>query len=378
MKAHILSMVGLAAAMLAAQPAAAAGLLDCPLRDAPFSVQSPLVDILLSDAAKAAVDRHFPGAIAKIPPFFASTEAPTFAAIVTIEKVGPLFGLPGGPALAALDADLRAIEVTQADKVARCARYDDDRPAFDLPKGKLRVLLFDKMTGFRDTPSVEAAEAALKAMAERKGWALAVTDKGGAMHPSVLRRFDVVIWNNISGDVLTLSQRKAFRDYVEGGGGFVGIHGSAGDPVYFWDWYPDTLIGARFTGHPMNPQFQDAKVQIEANATGIGEGLAPGWTMNDEWYSFAVSPRATGANVVATLDEASYAPGSFLPGGPSIAMGADHPIAWTRQVGKGRSFYSAIGHRPEVYADARHLTLLEQAILWAGTRPGHKRDRKAK
>ena len=94
--------------------------------------------------------------------------------------------------------------------MARCARYDNDRPALDLPKGKgVRVLVFEKINGFKDEPSVNAAHAALEAMAARKGWAIAFTDKGGAFTPATLRRFDTVVWNNISGDVLTLSQRRA-------------------------------------------------------------------------------------------------------------------------------------------------------------------------
>jgi type 1 glutamine amidotransferase len=357
--------------LAAATPAMAAGpMLDCPLRDAPFSVDGPLVDILLSDAAKATVDRHFPGTIGKMPPFFAGTKAPTFAAILTFQKLSGLMNGGKGPDLNKLDADLRKQPVTRADKVARCARYDDDRPKFTLPAGKPRILLFEKMTGFRDTPSVEAANAAFRAMAARNGWALAVTDKGGAMRPSILKQFDAVIWNNISGDVLTLSQRKAFRNFVEGGGGFVGVHGAAGDPVYFWDWYPDTLIGARFIGHPSDPQFQDARVNIESPAGGIAADLSPGWTMKDEWYSFAKSARLNGGKVIATLDERTYKPGLTRFGGPPLEMGADHPIAWTRCVGKGRSFYSAIGHMPETYSHPNYVKMLEQAIAWSSARKG--------
>lgn len=340
--------------------------LDCPLRDAPFSVDSPLIDVLLNDAARALVDRHTAGSVGKIPPMLAGTQPPTFGAIVTLRSIFDL-GFTARPAdIPALDAQLRALSVSDADRAARCARYDDDRPPISrLPAGKPRVLLFEKINGFRDGPSVDAAHAALEAMADRKGWKLVTTDKGGAMHPSVLRHFDVVIWNNISGDVLTLSQRRVFRRFIEGGGGFVGIHGSAGDPAYFWDWYVDTLIGARFIGHPSEPQFQDARITIAANSTGIDTGLPREWTMNDEWYSFARSPRASGATVIASLDEQSYKPGRAPYGGPALAMGDDHPIAWSRCIGRGRSFYSAIGHRPETYADAHHLRLLEQAVRWA-------------
>lgn len=343
-------------------------LLDCPMRDASFSVDGPFIDLMLNDKAKAVFETYIPGMLGKLPPIMSGTKSPSFGSIMTVRKMTAFGG--AGTDLAKLDAALRAIAVTDADKVARCERYDDDRPTFKLPKAKLRVLLFEKMTGFRDSPSVEAANAMFRAMAARNGWALAVTDKGGAMHPSVLKQFDAVIWNNVSGDVLTLTQRKAFQKYVEGGGGFVGVHGSAGDPVYFWDWYPDTLIGARFIGHPTNPQFQDANVILEGNQADIGKGLGAGWSMKDEWYSFAKSARLNGAKVVATLDEKSYTPGASRFGDEKLNMGDDHPIAWTRCVGKGRSFYSAIGHRPETYSDDKYQQLLQQAITWAAKKGG--------
>lgn len=353
--------------LVLAGPAPAAEL-DCPLRDARFSVDSPLVDLLLSDAAKAIIDRHTGSGVARIPPFISGTQAPTFAAILTLRSAFQLGMAPAPADVNRLDADLRALPVTAGDRSARCARYDDERPRFGpAPAGKPRVLLFTKITGFRDDPSVTAAQDAVQAMAARRGWSLVATDRGGALHPSVLRDFDVVIWNNISGDVLTLSQRKAFQRFVERGGGFVGIHGAAGDPVYFWDWYVDTLIGARFIGHPMDPQFQDARIVLADNSTGVGSDLPREWTLKDEWYSFARSPRANGAIVVASLDEHSYKPGNAPYGGPPLAMGDDHPIAWARCVGRGRSFYSAIGHRPETYSNATHVRLLEQAIEWAAS-----------
>lgn len=353
--------------VLAAMPLPSlARTLDCPLRDAPFSLDSPLVDVLLSDAAKAVLDQHTGGGTAKIPPMLSGTQAPTFGAIVTLRSVAGSGFLPKPADPAALDAALRALPVTDADRAARCARYDDERPDIGrLPPGRPRVLLFGKINGFRDVPSVNAAHAAIVALAAREGWSLFSTDKAGAMHPSVLRRFDVVVWNNNSGDMLTLSQRKAFRRFIENGGGYVGIHGAAGDPAYFWDWYADTLVGARFIGHPMDPQFQDARIVVSPNATGIDAGLPREWTMNDEWYSFDRSPRTNGATVIASLDERSYRPGSAGYGGPSLAMGDDHPIAWSRCVGRGRAFYSAIGHRPETYAEAHHVRLLAQAVRWA-------------
>lgn len=353
--------VAVAAGM--AQPAAAAArpVTDCPLRDAPFSVDSPLIDIMLSPAAKAVLEKAVPGRFSKLPPRFAGTTPPTFAAILSLREGGAMAGLTPQQ-LAEVDPQLRALPVTAADRRARCARYDNDVPRFSLPKSKPRLLVMEKINGFRDEPSVNAAHAALQAMAERKGWAIAFTEKGGAFNPRTLRQFDAVIWNNISGDVLTLSQRRAFETWINRGGAFIGVHGSAGDFTYFWKWYVDTLIGARFIGHPMGPQFQDAKVVVETPNSPVAKGLPREWTMNDEWYSFRTNPRKVGATVVATLDESTYSPVGMMK--QDLRMG-DHPIAWTNCIGKGRMFYSAIGHRPETYSEPHHVRMLENAIDWA-------------
>jgi type 1 glutamine amidotransferase len=366
----VLSLV--ACAMGAASPANAHPAIDCPLRDAHYSVDSPLIDILLKPDAKAVVNRIAPAMLQKIPPMFASTTPPSFGSILSLRTLAAFSQTPVDT-LGPINDALAALPVTDKDRVARCARYDIDRPEITVSKGKPRLLLFEKMTGFRDGPSVEAASRAIKAMAQQHGWALVATDKGGAITPATLKKFDAVIWNNVSGDVLTLTQRQALKSYIEHGGGFVGFHGSAGDPVYFWDWYVDDLIGARFEGHPMSPQFQNAQIVVEDKGA-IGRELAPGWLMMDEWYSFKNNPRAGGAHVIATLDEATYSPKGMGP--QDLHMG-DHPIAWTRCVGNGRSFYSAIGHRPEGYSEPHYVTLLQNAILWAaGTGETQCRDGK--
>jgi uncharacterized protein len=369
---RLLAAVAIMAALIA-QPAAAKPLVDCPLRDAPFSTASPLMDILLSPVATAALESVQPGMTKGMPPGFASKTPPSFAAILTVREAAGL-GLRHArnpaeaklPDFARIDAALAQVPVTDADRVARCARYDVVPARVAMPAGRPRVLLFEKINGFKDVPSVNGAHAAFVDMARRKGWALVTSENGAMFSPAILNRFDVVIWNNISGDVLTLSQRRAFQRWMERGGGFVGVHGTAGDPVYFWDWYVDTLIGARFAGHPMNPQFQDATLRLDDRSHPVAAGLPAEWRMNDEWYSFKTNPRASGARVIATIDEGTYKPdGGF---GQNLRMGADHPIVWSKCVGRGRMFYSAIGHLPERYSDAIYVKMLEQAVAWAGDR----------
>ena len=336
--------------------------IDCPLRDEPYSIESPLMDILLKPEATEVVNRHLGDALDKLPPTFASKESPSFSAIMNVQK---LISLGGGTGenLPLIDSELRALEVTDEDRTLRCARYDTVPPELEIPEGKPRILLFEKMTGFRDGPSVEAARDALEAMAASKGWALVYSENGAAITPALLEKFDGVIWNNISGDVLTLSQREAFKTYIENGGAYIGIHGAGGDPAYFWDWYVDVLLGARFIGHTFDPQFQDARVVVEKAPAFVSANLPADWVMKDEWYAFASNPRDQGAIIFASLDETSYSP--LGRGGLDVSMGGDHPIAWGHCIGKGRSFYSAIGHLPETYSQPHHLQLLENGILWA-------------
>jgi hypothetical protein len=353
-------LFGLCASL--AQGAVARAGSDCPLAHEPYSTRSPLLDLLLDPAARGVLEREAP-ALLKVP--FGPdkewpTSPPTFAAILSPAAMAPT--MPGGiPDTNRLDAALGKVLLTPAAIRARCARYDSRPPVLPAAIARPAVLVFDKINGFRDAPSVDAAAAALAGIAGRRGWTLVTTDNGAVFNARDLARFDVVVWNNISGDALTLPQRAAFQAWLRRGGGFAGIHGSGGDPVYFWDWYADELLGARFKGHPMSPQFQEARVAVEADA-GITAGLGPDWRMTEEWYSFGTNPRATGAHVLATLDESTYSPVGM--GGADLRMG-DHPVAWTRCIGDGRSFYTAIGHRPESYVEPHSLRLLEQGIAWA-------------
>ena len=360
---HRLQSAGVCIVLMgAALSAAAEPLLDCPLRDAPFSVDMALIDALLSPAASAAINEQMPDLFAGLPAIMKKTETPSFAAIMSVRGLANMKRQPEENILA-LDKKLRQLTVTDKDRRARCARYDNDVPALATDSATVNILVFNKINGFDHGPSVGAATAALQAIAKAKGWSVAVTDKGGAFNTETLDRFDVVVWNNISGDALTLSQRAAFKQYIEQGGGFLGIHGSGGDPIYFWNWYADTLLGARFIGHPMEPQFQDAGIAVENTASGIGASLKPGWSMKDEWYSFAKSPRGKAVTVVAILDESTYSPKGMF--GQDLHMGEDHPIAWSRCVKNGRAFYTAIGHRPEVYSVKENITLLTDALAWA-------------
>lgn len=245
--------------------------------------------------------------------------------------------------------------------------YETVPPELPSRLNQTAILVFSKTNGFRDDNAIKAANEALAAIAQRRGWSAVFTENGAVFHPAALARFNATVWNNTSGDLLTPDQRAAFRTYIESGGGFVGIHGAGGDPRYDWQWYPQTLIGAQFKGHPMNPQFQRATIRVEDPNDSAMLGLGATWTRVDEWYSFEQSPRNHGVHVLATLDEQTYNPRMLWK---DVRMGADHPVIWKHCVGRGRAFYSALGHRAAAYQEIAYTSVLERAIEWAANPAG--------
>ena len=238
--------------------------------------------------------------------------------------------------------------------------YESVAPVLPADFKQPAILVFSKTNGFIHKEAIPAAKALFQKLGEANGWSVYLTDNAAVHNPQDLQRFDAVVWNNVSGDVLTLEQRTALEQYLENGGGFVGIHGSGGDPEYAWSWYPQSLLRAQFTAHPMFPEFQEATLHVESPQDGIVSHLPPAFSMTDEWYSFRAPPKDV--QVLLSLDETSYSPRVLFV---DIGMGKDHPIAWKHCQGKGRVFYGAPGHVASTYADPRYVRVLEQATLWA-------------
>lgn len=232
------------------------------------------------------------------------------------------------------------------------------------------VLVFSKTNGFRHGEAIAASLPTFEKMAADQGWPLFVSDNGAVFNPEQLARFRVVVWNNTSGKVLNEAQRDAFRRYLEGGGGYVGIHAS-GDNSHHWDWYEQEVIGAHFSHHPLHPQLQTATMYLEADAadTQLAPALPARWKREEEWYIFYDNPRARGSQVLFTVDESTIKPSGNVPllaTDKDWGMGDDHPIVWSHAVGAGRAFYSALGHQGAAFQEPEHLQLLENAIRWAG------------
>jgi len=154
---------------------------------------------------------------------------------------------------------------------------------------------------------------------------------GTKMSTQALKTYDAVIFANTTGD-LPIPDKEAFLDWIKSGKGFVGMH-SASDTFHHYQPFID-MIGGEFKTH--GPQ-------VEVDAINQDKGCPacrhlPGtWTVFDEIYQFKNFDRSK-VHGLLTLDKH---PNDKTPG--------DYPVAWMKEYGKGRVFYTSLGHREDIW-----------------------------
>ena len=207
--------------------------------------------------------------------------------------------------------------------------YETEKPTINFPQNQSAVLVFSKTTGYRHGESIDASKPIFADLAKKNQWFLYETESGGVFNSEQLAQFKAVIFNNSTGEVINAEQKKALENYVENGGIFIGIHG-AGDDSHHWDWYEKNLLGAKFSHHPLKPQFQSADITLEPlSDSTLWHQLSPKWTHIDEWYIFFENPRQKGFNIIYTIDGDKVIPnGNMLwITDKNKGMGKDHPVA---------------------------------------------------
>jgi type 1 glutamine amidotransferase len=162
-----------------------------------------------------------------------------------------------------------------------------------------------------------------------------------------LKRYDAVFFANTTGD-LPLPDREAFLQWVRDGHGFIGAHAAT-------DTFPNfpgyiSLIGGQFAGH--GPQVE-VNCRVEDKSHPATRHLGNGFKVFDEIYLFKNFSRDR-VHGLLTLDTH---PNQGTPG--------DYPVAWTRTEGKGRVFYTSLGHRQEIWRSPWYQQHLLGGIRWA-------------
>lgn len=231
------------------------------------------------------------------------------------------------------------------------------------------VLVFSRTAGWRHNNGIAGADLFFAELAAEKGFGFFTTANPAVFNDEDLTRFEVIMFNNVTGIALSPEERAAFERWMNRGGAWLGLHGSGDFSFMGWSWYQEHLIGARFIGHTMAPQFQTASLVVLDPAHPITDDLPPNWEHRDEWYSFDRVPDPTLFKPLIGIDEATYSPtNTVVDRWPEdLRMGASpdqHPMIWATKDDCYRGVYSAIGHGFESYRDPNYRALLTAAFDW--------------
>ncbi|MCE9558616.1 MAG: ThuA domain-containing protein [Armatimonadetes bacterium] len=210
------------------------------------------------------------------------------------------------------------------------------------------VLIFSKTAAFRHD-SIETAVAAIKEAGVAKNLEFEATEDSGMFNAKDLARFKAVVFLSTTGDVLNDAQQIEFEKFITKGGGYCGIHAAA-DTEYDWPFYGET-VGAYFQNHPA---IQKVTINVEDTKHPTTSFLPKVWERTDELYNYKANPRKN-VKVLASYDEKSYKGGTM----------GDHPIMWHHTQGKGRCWYTGMGHTKESYKEPLFVESVMRGILWS-------------
>lgn len=250
----------------------------------------------------------------------------------------------------------------------------DDKPG---KADKKRVLFFTKSSGFEhsvikrsDPNKLGYAEQILTDLGAANGFDVTCSKDGGLFTPDSIAKFDAFVFYT-TGDLTTAGTDKnppmskdgkaAFLQSIKDGKGFMALHsgsdtfhspghskaaGLVTDPAY--DPYVE-MLGGEFIIH--GAQQKAAVKLVDPKFPGAP---ADGWEMQEEWYSLKnFSPDLH----VIFVQETAGMKGDMYQRKP-------YPETWARMHGKGRVFFSSMGHREDVWKNDRYIKLLTGAMNW--------------
>ncbi|MEO7423773.1 MAG: ThuA domain-containing protein [Fibrobacteria bacterium] len=240
-----------------------------------------------------------------------------------------------------------------------------------------KILVLDKSQGGVNghLESRRDFNKALQGLAADKGFSITYIGQNdpatliaSEFSPEKLATYQAVLFCYNDGVDAQLDSRSKtnIETYVENGGGLLPIH-SAQDFVTNWPWYTRSLVqsfyGPHGTNQPQANVAHDSEGTREGTETkGIFRGLTAPDGFLDEFYSFRTSPRdSADVTILLTVDERSFTRTINAP------MGDDHPVMWTKTVGKGRVVNFSLGHSwstSNVYTEKNsYLTRMLYATL---------------
>jgi hypothetical protein len=229
---------------------------------------------------------------------------------------------------------------------------------FSVAQRERKLLVFNRCEGYKHK-SIPYVSLAIKLMGEKTGAFEAVeSDDMSVFDANALACFDGICFNNTTRLEFSDNQRKSLMDFVKGGGGIVGIHAATDN---FYDWPGAVgMMGGVFDGHPWTYDGSWAMKVVERNA--ITRSFDEEFRLTEEIYRTKMHDLTKTSRILMVLDMEDAA---NLGAKGVRAEDKLVPLSWVRNYGKGRVFYSAIGHNKYHLWDKRILSHYLSGIQFA-------------
>ncbi|MBI4585995.1 MAG: ThuA domain-containing protein [Planctomycetes bacterium] len=229
-------------------------------------------------------------------------------------------------------------------------------PAQEKPAARKKVLYITTTAGFHHSTCEYSIPIIKKIAGDSGDFEVACSDKTDLINRPSLEGFDAVVFSNTTGDLaqfpLSEENRGALIDFVKGGKAFIGIHAATDT---YKDWAPFyEMIGGSFNGHPWH---EKVTIDVEDPSHPAASPVPSPWAITDEIYTFKNYSRDQ-LHVILRLDKASEKGKGNRPDG-------DYALAWSKTYGKGSVFYTALGHREDVWDNPLFQKHLLGGIRWA-------------
>lgn len=199
---------------------------------------------------------------------------------------------------------------------------------------------------------------ALKKLLEENDMSYEVSEDPSLFTEENLRKYDVLIFSNTNNEAFdTDLQRQAFRQYIQNGGGFVGIHSASGSERD-WPWFW-AMLGGKFLRHSKFQRFNIVKIDpSHPSATPVPEY----WEREDEsYYLTELNPDI---HIILATDLASIDDPKAHEEYPANTFGKYFPVTWCHSFDGGHQWYTSLGHSPEHYDDPVFMNHILGGIQW--------------
>ncbi len=172
-----------------------------------------------------------------------------------------------------------------------------------------------------------------------------------AFSPESLAQFDGVVFVSTTGE-LPIPDLGAFLKWIQEGHAFIGVH-AASDTLKSSDAYVE-MIGGNFAGHPWTAKGEHGFVNHDPTHP-VVKMFPERFRWKDEIYQYGPRYNPDNVRVLLSIDMAASTPKNPW----------HVPVSWVRDYGRGRVFYTNLGHNNETWSDDTFQKHFTEGTAWA-------------